>query len=44
MCTATRGMYIIIRKNEDSPFLHINHVTVVTKEEQNNIGGKYQRL
>merc|ERR1711988_1964747 len=28
ICTEARGMYVIIRKNDDSPYLHINHVTV----------------
>ena len=34
ICTATTGMYVIIRKNDNSPFLHINHVKVDTKQEQ----------
>ena len=32
VCPATSGKYVIIRKNDDSPYLHINHVTVFTKQ------------
>lgn len=42
-------MYVIIRKNDDSQlfddsqYLHINHVTVDTKQDE-NIAGKSQGL
>ena len=32
MCTNVTGEFIIIKKNDDTEILHINHVTVYTKE------------